>query len=202
MKQLPHAFPWQWLLYASVLFFALSHFLNVMPMVFAEAGDPANMSQETLLQQQQELEKELDRLNTRLQEVRDQLGRLAQTPAPQQPDDQQQAQSQLQEEEAIMLEEMSIVSTRILKRPSGISFSSTPQSETDSQPTRTMKESLESLPGVILRQANGPRDFSISIRGSGVKTSFAVRDIKVYEDGFSQSNRTGCHVLTSMIRGS
>ena len=78
----------------------LSHFLNVMPMVFAEAGDPANMSQETLLQQQQELEKELDRLNTRLQEVREQLGRLAQTPAPQQPDDQRQTQSQLQEEEA------------------------------------------------------------------------------------------------------
>ena len=54
-----------------------------------------------------------------------------------------------------------------------------------------MKESMESLPGVVLRQANGPRDFSISIRGSGVKTSFAVRDIKMYEDGFIQTQSDG-----------
>ena len=54
-----------------------------------------------------------------------------------------------------------------------------------------MKESLESLPGINARQANGPRDFSISIRGSGVKTSFAIRDIKVYEDGFIQTQSDG-----------
>ncbi len=54
-----------------------------------------------------------------------------------------------------------------------------------------MKESLESLPGIVLRQANGPRDFSITIRGMGVKTSFATRDIKVYEDGFIQTQSDG-----------
>lgn len=199
------------MLCAFVLFFADSPFLNGIPRVLAEPGNPANMSQETLLQQQQELEKELDRINARLQEVRDQLGQLAQTPASQQTDDQRQAQVQLQEEEAVMLEEMSIVSTRILKRPEGLTLSSTPQSETDSQPTRTMKESLESLPGIILRQANGPRDFSISIRGSGVKTAFAIRDIKVYEDGFQQTQSDGLSRLdiqdpwfmrsTEVIRG-
>ena len=91
----------------------------------------------------------------------------------------------------ISLEDMSIVSRRIQKHPAGVTFTATPQSEYDSQPTRTMRESLESLPGVIVRQANGPRDFSISLRGSGVKTSFAVRDLKIYEDGISQTQSDG-----------
>ncbi len=89
------------------------------------------------------------------------------------------------------LADVSIVSNRIQRRPEGISVSSTLPSETDSQPTRTLKESMESLPGIVLRQANGPRDFSISIRGSGVKTSFAARDLKIYEDGFIQTQSDG-----------
>ena len=89
------------------------------------------------------------------------------------------------------LADTSIVSKRLQKRPEGVSVSSTVPSETDSQPTRTMKESMESLPGVVLRQANGPRDFSIMIRGQGAKTTFAVRDIKIYEDGFIQTQSDG-----------
>lgn len=89
------------------------------------------------------------------------------------------------------LADTSIVSMRVQKRPEGVSLSSTIQAETDSQPTRTMKESMESLPGVILRQANGPRDFSMTIRGQGAKTAFAVRDIKMYEDGFIQTQSDG-----------
>ncbi len=89
------------------------------------------------------------------------------------------------------LADMSIVSKRLQKRPEGVSLSATAPSETESQPTRTMKESMESLPGVVLRQANGPRDFSLMIRGQGAKTSFAVRDIKVYEDGIQQTQSDG-----------
>jgi iron complex outermembrane receptor protein len=89
------------------------------------------------------------------------------------------------------LADMSIVSKRLQKRPEGVSLSATVPSETDSQPTRTMKESMESLPGIVLRQANGPRDFSIMIRGQGAKTSFAVRDIKIYEDGIQQTQSDG-----------
>ncbi len=89
------------------------------------------------------------------------------------------------------LSDVSIVSKRFQKRPEGISLSATIPAETDSQPTRNMKESLESLPGIVLRQANGPRDFSITIRGMGVKTSFATRDIKIYEDGFIQTQSDG-----------
>lgn len=89
------------------------------------------------------------------------------------------------------LSDLSIVSKRFQKRPEGVSLSATLPAETDSQPTRTMKESMESLPGVVLRQANGPRDFSIMIRGQGAKTTFAVRDIKIYEDGFMQTQSDG-----------
>lgn len=89
------------------------------------------------------------------------------------------------------LADMSIVSKRLQKRPEGVSLSATVPSETESQPTRTMKESMESLPGIVLRQANGPRDFSIMIRGQGAKTSFAVRDIKIYEDGIQQTQSDG-----------
>jgi iron complex outermembrane receptor protein len=91
----------------------------------------------------------------------------------------------------VELSDISIVSKRVQKRPEGITFSATPRSEYDSQPTRQMRESLESLPGVVLRQANGPRDFSIMIRGQGAKTTFAVRDIKLYEDGFIQTQSDG-----------
>ncbi len=89
------------------------------------------------------------------------------------------------------LSNLSIVSKRVSKRPEGVALSATIPAETDSQPTRTMKESMESLPGVVLRQANGPRDFSIMIRGQGAKTTFAIRDIKIYEDGFIQTQSDG-----------
>jgi len=91
----------------------------------------------------------------------------------------------------IALEDMSIISRRLLKRPEGVTITSTVPTEYQNQPTRTMRESLESLPGVVIRQANGPRDYSISLRGSGVKTSFAIRDIKIYEDGIGQTQSDG-----------
>ena len=89
------------------------------------------------------------------------------------------------------LSDVSIVSKRFQKRPEGLSLAATIPAETNSQPTRTMKESMESLPGVVLRQANGPRDFSMMIRGMGTKTTFATRDIKIYEDGFQQTQSDG-----------
>ena len=91
----------------------------------------------------------------------------------------------------IALEDMSIISRRVLKRPEGVTLTTTVPAEYQNQPTRTMRESLESLPGVVIRQANGPRDYSISLRGSGVKTSFAIRDIKLYEDGIGQTQSDG-----------
>ena len=109
------------------------------------------------------------------------------------------------------LADISIISKRVLKRPEGISMAATPRSETESQPTRNMRESLESVPGVLLRQRNGPRDYQVSIRGSGVKNGFGVRDVKFYEDGIGQTQSDGLSRLdihdpwffesTEVIRG-
>lgn len=89
------------------------------------------------------------------------------------------------------MEDISIISRRILKRPAGVAQSTAPRSELTEQPTRHFRESLESLPGIVVRQGNGPRDFNISIRGSGAKTAFGIRNIKMYEDGISQTQSDG-----------
>ncbi len=87
--------------------------------------------------------------------------------------------------------DMSIVSQRVQKRPEGVSLSTVTARELELRPGRHMKESFDTMPGVILRQANGPRDFSLSIRGAGVKTTFAIRDFMLYEDGFMQTQSDG-----------
>ena len=157
----------------------------------APTGDPAASPRE------QELRKELNNILKELDEIQQHKERT--TPEAERPSIiKEQAEPVPEAIEAVPksgpdfdLADMSIVSQRLQKRPEGISLSATVPAETDSQPTRTMKESLESLPGVVLRQANGPRDFSIMIRGQGAKTTFAVRDLKIYEDGFIQTQSDG-----------
>ena len=55
---------------------------------------------------------------------------------------------------------------QIRPQPEGTSRSTVPRSEFSEQPTRSMKESLESLPGVNARQGSSGRDVLLSIRGS------------------------------------
>jgi iron complex outermembrane receptor protein len=89
------------------------------------------------------------------------------------------------------LADVSIISGKPLRRPEGLAISATERSEMTEQPTRHMRESLESLPGMVVRQANGPRDFNISIRGQGAKNTFGVRNLKMYEDGIPQTQSDG-----------
>lgn len=55
---------------------------------------------------------------------------------------------------------------RLQSQPEGMARSIVPRSEFSDQPTRSMKESLESLPGVSTRQGSSGRDVQFSIRGS------------------------------------
>lgn len=89
------------------------------------------------------------------------------------------------------LADISIISGKPLRRPDGLAISATERSEMTEQPTRHMRESMESLPGMVVRQANGPRDFNISIRGQGAKNTFGVRNLKMYEDGIPQTQSDG-----------
>jgi iron complex outermembrane receptor protein len=56
---------------------------------------------------------------------------------------------------------------RLERQPEGVTHSVAPRSELTEQPTRSMRESLESLPGVTVRQGQGGRDATLSIRGFG-----------------------------------
>ncbi len=158
-------------------------------MVWAEEPAPVPAISSDKVQRKQKLEQ-------RLKEILDELESLKETgEAPKEPTpsvvEKQVVPEQPTGEAEIELKDMSIVSRRVQKRPEGVGIVATVPAETDSQPTRNMRESLESLPGVVVRQANGPRDFSISIRGSGVKTGFAIRELKLYEDGFIQTQSDG-----------
>lgn len=164
--------------------------LSVPPTAVAEdqTTGPAGRTQ-----RKQNLEKQLKSILDELDQLK-QEGQPAPAPMHSEPVPPEEVTQQLPEEgptPEISLEDMSIISRRVQKHPEGVTLTATPRSEYDSQPTRTMRESLEALPGVVVRQANGPRDFSISLRGSGVKTTFAIRDIKLYEDGIGQTQSDG-----------
>jgi iron complex outermembrane receptor protein len=55
----------------------------------------------------------------------------------------------------------------------------------------SVNELTEGTPGIFSKQGNGPRDVGISIRGSGAKVGFGIRNIKVYEDWFPVTQSDG-----------
>ncbi len=69
---------------------------------------------------------------------------------------------ELQREQARIEQEL----LDLRKRPEGVARSTAPRSDLTEQPTRNMKESLESLPGVSARQGPSARDVQLSIRGA------------------------------------
>lgn len=59
------------------------------------------------------------------------------------------------------------------------------------QPGASIAELLVLSPGVTFVQGNGPRDVSVSVRGSNTRQTFGVRNIKVFEDGFAVTQPDG-----------
>lgn len=50
---------------------------------------------------------------------------------------------------------------------------------------------LQEVPGISIKQGNGPRDMGVSIRGSNARNGFGVRNIVVFEDGFPVTQPDG-----------
>ena len=69
---------------------------------------------------------------------------------------------ELQREQARVESEL----RRLRSQPEGTARSTIQRSEFSDQPTRSLKESLESVPGVSARQGSSGRDIPLSIRGS------------------------------------
>ncbi|WP_020650275.1 TonB-dependent receptor family protein [Solimonas variicoloris] len=58
-------------------------------------------------------------------------------------------------------------------------------------PALNIAEVLTMSPGVSFQPGNGPRDVSISVRGSNNRQTYGVRNIKVFEDGFDVTQPDG-----------
>lgn len=58
-------------------------------------------------------------------------------------------------------------------------------------PVFSVADILHEVPGVSLKQGNGPRDMGISIRGSNARSGFGIRNIVVLDDGFPVTQPDG-----------
>lgn len=58
-------------------------------------------------------------------------------------------------------------------------------------PVFSVTDILHDVPGVSLKQGNGPRDMGISIRGSNARNGFAIRNIVILDDGFPVTQPDG-----------
>lgn len=58
-------------------------------------------------------------------------------------------------------------------------------------PATTIADVIGLVPGVTFVQGNGPRDVAISVRGSSTRQTYGVRNIQVFEDGFSVTQPDG-----------
>ncbi|MFO1015656.1 MAG: TonB-dependent receptor [Caulobacteraceae bacterium] len=75
--------------------------------------------------------------------------------------------------------------------PAGQTVSSVSREQILNTPTPGIGDILVQTPGVTFAQGNGPRDVSISIRGSNARQTFGVRNVQVFEDGFPVTQPDG-----------
>ena len=92
---------------------------------------------------------------------------------------------------AIALEPLVVRGSQIESNPAGRTIGKVERRDLEKRETFTLRDVMSATPGVFVKQSNGPRDMNISIRGSGAKTSFAVRNIKMYEDWFPTTQSDG-----------
>lgn len=75
--------------------------------------------------------------------------------------------------------------------PLGQTVTTVDRTQFENSPAANIGDVLALSPGVTYLQGNGPRDASISVRGSNERQSFGVRNIKVFEDGFPVTQPDG-----------
>lgn len=94
-------------------------------------------------------------------------------------------------QEAVLLEPVTVLGSRIQENPSARSIGRVERGVLEATDAFSLKDLLDKTPGVFAKQSNGPRDVSVSVRGSGAKTTFAIRNIKMYEDWFPVTQSDG-----------
>jgi iron complex outermembrane receptor protein len=75
--------------------------------------------------------------------------------------------------------------------PTGQTETTIDRSQFENKPAFSVADVLGDSPGVSIKQGNGPRDFGISIRGSNARSTFAIRNIVIFDDGFPVTQPDG-----------
>ncbi|MFT8655213.1 MAG: TonB-dependent receptor [Acetobacter papayae] len=76
-------------------------------------------------------------------------------------------------------------------RPAGQTTFSSNRSNYASQVAQSVADMVVTIPGVSFTQGNGPRDTVVSVRGSGDRQSYGLKNLQVLEDGFPMTQPDG-----------
>src|ERR1700676_4258062 len=79
----------------------------------------------------------------------------------------------------------------LYQAPAGETQTTVDRSQFDNRPSFSVGDVLRDSPGVSVKQGNGPRDIGISIRGSNARSTFAIRNIVIFDDGFPVTQPDG-----------
>ncbi|MBF0851719.1 MULTISPECIES: TonB-dependent receptor family protein [unclassified Gluconobacter] len=75
--------------------------------------------------------------------------------------------------------------------PAGQTTYSAERSDFASRSAQSVADMMATVPGVTFLQGNGPRDTVVSVRGSGARQSYGLKNIQVTEDGFPMTQPDG-----------
>ncbi|MBM3098854.1 TonB-dependent receptor [Gluconobacter cerinus] len=76
-------------------------------------------------------------------------------------------------------------------RPAGQTTYSSDRSNFGNQVGQSVADMVVTIPGVSFTQGNGPRDTVVSVRGSGDRQSYGLKNLQVLEDGFPMTQPDG-----------
>jgi iron complex outermembrane receptor protein len=129
------------------------------------------------------LMEERDRIDRQLKAL--DSGEPATPPAP------AEAEAKPEETSPTTMPTVEVVDRPLLTPPVGQAVTTVERDKFEYTKSFSVKDLTETAPGIFVKQGNGPRDFNVSIRGSGAKIGFGVRNIKVYEDWFPVTQSDG-----------
>ncbi|MDE1147122.1 MAG: TonB-dependent receptor [Azospirillaceae bacterium] len=83
------------------------------------------------------------------------------------------------------------VAPPVRNAPLGQTMGTVSRDQFRNSPAFSVADILALTPGVTMQQGNGPRDVSISVRGSNGRQTYGVRNIQMFEDGFPVTQPDG-----------
>jgi iron complex outermembrane receptor protein len=79
----------------------------------------------------------------------------------------------------------------VTEAPTAQTITSVDRQDTKDSADFTIQESLDLVPGITTMTGNGPRDISISLRGSNDRQDYGIRNAILFDDGFQVTQPDG-----------